>query len=472
MKVYICTILAFAFAVSAVASPLKGSMLIRSHAVSYGAEQQDTAQTTQTRPDSASADSTENAKVSQGTTKAMNSPVLRSNLPKRSASENEGWLGRNLTDLLLGLLCALLLVDITTRFLQKSNSGERTRQQSDESQSSSTGDARQEEKTKQQEAVSQNPVPADSTSPTPGAQPPTTEEKDPWIVVGDSVAGNTHVRKGIPCQDNYYHESLGSGWGIAIVADGKGSASNSHVGSELVARDFGPELFKEVIRYKKWIEKDELPSDEDWHQTAKKVLYKVKEKMQAYVEEEELPFSLSQTNKKEEGRPLRAIACTVIVAIYSPKGILVTHIGDGRAGYKDESGEWKAMMEPLEGEEAGQTAFITSEEVWLSKYIDEYIESRIIREPPAAFALMSDGCEYQAFKCHERVSDDTERKWKPANEPHREFFEPLVKNLRQMEADGASTEEIKDKWTRFLKEGNEKLKEEGDDKTMVLGVSA
>ena len=36
--------------------------------------------------------------------------------------------------------------------------------------------------------------------------------------------------------------------------------------------------------------------------------------------------------------PIKALSATAIVVIHTPKGLLVTHIGDGRAGYKNKEG--------------------------------------------------------------------------------------------------------------------------------------
>lgn len=272
-----------------------------------------------------------------------------------------------------------------------------------------------------------------------------------WLVVGDSVSGLNHE----DCEDSHYYRVLEDSWGIAVVADGKGSASNPQLGSK-IATDEAPDLFQRMLNQQGWVKEDGLPSDKDWDRAAKLVLHEVKDRMQTCAE--------------EKGVPLKSLACTIIVAVYSTDGILMTHIGDGRAAYKNKEGEWKSMMEPWEGEEAGATVFLTSEHVWFENTIDTFIETRVIRESPEAFTLLSDGCAEQAFRCWERVTDDTIQKWKPANEPYPKFLDPLVENLQELSAKGTSKDLIKRKWTKFLEEGNKQLKNEGDDKTMILGI--
>lgn len=53
---------------------------------------------------------------------------------------------------------------------------------------------------------------------------------------GFSVVGKSHIKKGTCCQDSHCIRKLENGWIIAAVADGVGSAKNSHIGSKIAAK--------------------------------------------------------------------------------------------------------------------------------------------------------------------------------------------------------------------------------------------
>jgi serine/threonine protein phosphatase PrpC len=65
---------------------------------------------------------------------------------------------------------------------------------------------------------------------------PKLRSSKPWRVVGASVAGTSHTRLGIPCQDSNLSEILPSGFLVAVVADGAGSAAHADVGSQLAVK--------------------------------------------------------------------------------------------------------------------------------------------------------------------------------------------------------------------------------------------
>ncbi|RKZ92577.1 MAG: hypothetical protein DRR19_03850 [Candidatus Parabeggiatoa sp. nov. 1] len=281
-------------------------------------------------------------------------------------------------------------------------------------------------------------------------EPDTAEKK--WFVIGGTVIGQSHIDSQLPCQDSHYYKEIANGWGIAIVADGAGSAANSHLGSEFVAKT-AAQAFNQLVTNQEWHIKNQLPSENNWHVLATETLKTVRMTLENYA-----------TQKKLESKSL---ACTVIIVIYSPIGILITHIGDGRAAYCNLSNEWKPMMRPWKGEEANATVFMTSA-IWNNKEINPFIESRVINERPLAFTLMSDGCEKASFECSQFESSTN--KWSDPNNPYPKFFQPLVNTLKNLEKAGTPVDEVQAKWQHFLNNGNQTLTDEPDDKTMVLGV--
>ena len=282
------------------------------------------------------------------------------------------------------------------------------------------------------------------------------KDADDWIVVGASVTGNGHIGSGKPCQDNHKYEYLGDGWGIAIVSDGAGSAEKSEIGSKVVAYR-GVTLFKELIASKEWQTRNELPTDKEWEESAYKVLFELRNNMEEVANKNNIP--------------IKALSATAIVVIHTPKGLLVTHIGDGRAGYKNKEGNWLPLITPHKGEEANQTIFVPHDG-WNIPFLNmsgtRVPESVVIREKPYGFVLMSDGCETTTWLCNQK-KEGAERYYDP-NKPHTPFFESLDKQLQNLRKENTDLTERAKNWWKFIESGNDLFVRETDDKTMILGV--
>lgn len=273
-----------------------------------------------------------------------------------------------------------------------------------------------------------------------------------WLVVKTSIAGKSHTESDppIPCQDSNFYQDIGKGWGIAIVCDGAGSKKYSHHGSRFVAKRTGV-IFEKIIKENDWQVANTLPTQDKWHEVSKRAFAKIRTELEEYAKEKNVQSGL--------------LSCTIIVVIYSPLGVLATHIGDGRAAFCNVENEWKAVIKPYKGEEANQTVFLTSVD-WNEQ--DKYIESTVFEEEPIAFTLMSDGCESHSFEVN--IYDEAEQKYKDPNKPYPKFFQPIVATLKNFHQSQVTAEEIDAKWERFIEGGNEKLKNEPDDKTMILGI--
>lgn len=277
-----------------------------------------------------------------------------------------------------------------------------------------------------------------------------------WFVVSASVIGKSHIVSNLPCQDESFFRPLKNGWGIAIVCDGAGSAENSALGASLVATDYAPKYFEEILSRNNWIESDKLPSEKKWEEESLQAFFNCYNDLKLYSIQESLSIS--------------SLACTIIVVIYSPNGLLVSHIGDGRAAYCDKTGQWHSIIKPHKGEEANFTIFLTSEAWQKEKFMlseTSIPESRVIIDEINAFTLMSDGCENHSFECS--VMDLETNKWFDPNKPFSGFFDPLVKSLKNI-ATGSTYLNANDEWKKFITEGTDGLKNESDDKSMILGV--
>ena len=171
---------------------------------------------------------------------------------------------------------------------------------------------------------------------------------------------------------------------------------------------------------------------------------------------------------RDRGYSLESLSCTIIVVIQLKNKLLVTHIGDGRAGYCNDNDEWFSMIKPCKGDYSNETVFITSN-IWNDENsIDQYIESRIVEYVNLkAFCLLSDGCENASFECYKY--DDELKTAFEINKPFKEFFHDNINNhLPKIIARGICEEELNEIWAEFLRTGNETLQKENDDKSMIL----
>lgn len=306
----------------------------------------------------------------------------------------------------------------------------------------------------------------DTTEVKPAKEPITqqvnsaTELLKNWVVVGASTIGISHLQSNppTPCQDNHHYQTIGNGWGVAVSCDGAGSAVNSHFGSNFIAVE-ASNLFKHIVETNEWHKQQILPTQDKWQMLSKKAFAKLRYDLGEFAKENEFI--------------VETLACTVIVVIYSPVGILVTHIGDGRAAFYGENQQWKAIIKPHKGEEANQTLFLTSQ-IGLGDEKDFVLngipvpESRVFNEIPRAFTLMSDGCENHSFELG--YFDAEAQKYVEQNNPSPKFFNPLIDALKEMHQNNVSQDEIKTNWKKFVESGNTKLANEADDKTLILGV--
>ncbi|MBL7914380.1 MAG: protein phosphatase 2C domain-containing protein [Bacteroidia bacterium] len=281
--------------------------------------------------------------------------------------------------------------------------------------------------------------------------------KDNWFVVGVSSVGKSHITSNKPCQDNHFCASIKEGWGIAVSCDGAGSSEHSDLGSQFVAEK-SVEVFKSFLTLNKFVDENRLPNNEEWQSMSKLAFVQIYNSLIDYSKSEKLEFN--------------SLACTSIVVVFTPMGLLSAHIGDGRAGYCNSSGDWKPLITPHKGEEANQTIFLTSSP-WLSETdfkMSEVLvpESRVINEKVIAFTLMSDGCESHSFDCSKM--DNETNKWVDPNLPSEKFFNPLLKQLKAMHDNKVSLPDVTSNWKKFIEGGTPGLKDEPDDKTLILGI--
>ena len=268
-------------------------------------------------------------------------------------------------------------------------------------------------------------------------------------IVGASVKGKYHIDNNIQRQDNfYYKQNKSENYGIAIIADGAGSYSNSHIGSSFVVKN-AYKNFKKLIQINNWTRRDLLPSEQLWKEQANLVLKKIADNLRIFAKKKDLQY--------------KSLSTTIIVLIYAKDFLMVSHVGDGRAGYSNETNEWKSIITPYSGNEVGSTIFITSE-IWNRSEL--YIESRIIKDDIMSFHLLTDGMENYTYEIYQRKKNG---KYYDPNKPFPNFFIPLIRKLRALKKANTTKKSLKQKWKYFLK-NSYIFKNERDDKTMIIGV--
>lgn len=273
-----------------------------------------------------------------------------------------------------------------------------------------------------------------------------------WNYLYASVQGKGHIEENIPCQD-YCSVTAHVGFTICIVSDGAGSCVNSHIGSEKVAK-FANIHFAGLVEERKWNIEQQIITPEEWQKGAQKTLKTVRDDLER--------ISI-------QGYDYKSLSCTIIVVIQIKNKLLVTHIGDGRAGYCDSNDHWDSMITPYKGRYSNETVFITSD-IWEDqKCLNKYIKSSIIEGEIKAFCLLTDGCENASFECYK----PDEKTGIPVdnNKPFKDFFyENVNLHIPNLIKSKKSQEELNHIWKSFLIDGNDTLKGESDDKSMILAV--
>lgn len=284
--------------------------------------------------------------------------------------------------------------------------------------------------------------------------------KGGWRVFGCSMQGKDHLKANpaIPCQDNHCILPIDDGWGVVVVCDGAGSHKYSHIGSKFVSKYVAQQAYK-GIKETNFYQSHTLPSEEGWRNWCKALVWQTRQALGDFVKIQK---------QNVDDIDVSNVGCTLIFSVYSPYGILSAHIGDGRAGYRNVK-NWQSMIMPFNGEYANQTVFLNSDYIYQHRLENPqepnkpYLETRVIAGKITGFVLMSDGCENGLYYVDEY--DPIEKTVKTINRPI-DGFDGIIQMLKDAEQHGEKAEDL---FLKIIRQGNQPLVEEGDDKTLVLG---
>jgi hypothetical protein len=276
------------------------------------------------------------------------------------------------------------------------------------------------------------------------------ENNPSWCIGGASVIGAGHITNNTVCQDSHHIEYWMDGWGVALVSDGAGSKKYSEIGSQQVTQFLLPAYLKEALQ--PFMLENRLPSEFEWKEAA--------------IESLANTYSSLASLAKKQGHQQQDYACTVMLSVFSPFGILFAHIGDGRACYRTQNGEWLTLLVPMKGEEANQTLFITEPSLWISREIASKNIGVKVVENVTGFSLMTDGCEKYFFECSQ--FDEIAQKNIDKNRPFQPTFNFFYNKIT---GEKFSSDQISASLKGYL-ENDKNLKKEQDDKTLLIAVKS
>lgn len=277
-------------------------------------------------------------------------------------------------------------------------------------------------------------------------------------IIAGSKRGRSHAHEGTPRDDDFAIDYIEeSGWHIAVVADGAGSAKYSREGSRIACdvviktcRDKLQNnneidtLFGETKNLKSKSEEEKLKD------SLKNKFYEILP--QAAFEAKK---HLEKLSSDTDGSSLKDFSTTLLICLckkYDDLWCFITFsIGDGAIALYGND-EVRNLSDGDSGEFAGQTRFITMNSVYKSEELFERIKLAWERNFDALF-MMTDGISDPKFETDSNLTKDS--KWK---EFYKEFEESVgIKKLTPNE----SSQEIL-KWLDFWSPGNH------DDRTIVV----
>lgn len=219
-----------------------------------------------------------------------------------------------------------------------------------------------------------------------------------------SVVGRGHEKDGIVCQDAVAMVQGNRAVAI-VVADGAGSASQAEFGSRAVADDLAAKLSNDFTAL-------------------------------ASLDHDALSATLFDAMTGAIAREARRLGCghpdlatTVLFVVTDGKVLIGGQLGDGRVAIRDQQGVWRSWFEPVRGEFANQTVFVTSPQAHQSLQLE--------RCPLAGVTgciLMTDGAEAGLFrKADGRFADavETMASWL-LRHPREDVEAALTENLRDV----------------------------------------
>jgi hypothetical protein len=248
-----------------------------------------------------------------------------------------------------------------------------------------------------------------------------------WRVVGAAVAGESHLKNGLPCQDYQSSVVLPSGDGQALLialADGAGSAEYSDLGARLAVEAALEVLGKDLTAP----HSPQLDFDRSMRS--------------AFENAQQALFELAA----EDNIPARSLATTLTCVAALDGFLIVGQLGDGSVIVQTGEEELQAVTQPQRGEYANETYFLVQEDAL------EHLQVQVLHYPVRRLAVLSDGLIRLALQM-------------PANLPHVPFFKPLFAFAASVKDSETAAVQL----ASFLSSERVSARTD-DDKSLVLAV--
>jgi len=220
------------------------------------------------------------------------------------------------------------------------------------------------------------------------------------LIVG-SKRGRSHAHEAKPRDDAFeYTFQDETGWGIIAVADGAGSAKYSRKGSEIACEsviEFFKNLEKETIGEIESSIQHYLSDESDENRNKLSSLLGGQLVKAAFTAQQNIK---EEATKKEA--ELKNYSTTLIFALvkkYQNKYLIASFwVGDGGIGiYNKDKNEVSVLGTPDSGEFAGQTRFLTMNDIFADSSVYNRIKLKVV-ENFTALILMTDGITDPKFQ--------------------------------------------------------------------------
>ncbi len=251
-----------------------------------------------------------------------------------------------------------------------------------------------------------------------------------WRAAAASVAGTSHVRAGVSCQDaaivKIFRDSAEREVLVAVVSDGAGSASRAETGS-LLACSTLVEAVEAFLEEGGAVADIAIGTVHSW-------LAMIQETIRGRAE--------------DEGAVPRDYACTLIAAIVADDACAIFQVGDGAAVVPDADG-WCWVHWPQHGEYSNTTFFVTDDGA------EDNLAFDLCPVRVDEIALFTDGIENLVLQ-------------KATKSVFAHFFDGMMPAVRALEAPGLDAA-LSDSLGKYL-ESSAVCARTDDDKTLLLAT--
>lgn len=248
-------------------------------------------------------------------------------------------------------------------------------------------------------------------------------ENEAGPVVGCSVRGPSHEDDDTPCQDSWNSSQLSDDHVVIAVGDGLGSASHSHIGSEIATQEA-------VSALGEHIEANDLINESIVDEVFREAFKQARRAIREKADELEVPASELQT--------------TLLATVAGPSGVAGAAVGDGGIVYEHD-GEYHLFVERemnvVDLPSSEVTHPLVSDE-WPS-YRSNYISGC------DGLIVFSDGLDEFA--------------WAGLESANSEFFDAVFEIVHDL----SEAKEASEKMAEIL--NNDNFRRFGDDKTIAVG---